>query len=397
MSSETVTSRTDHLEKIRPARAHPLLDYLTVVNKEARDHAETRLSRLFPPASLDAIGGYFQNKGLFRRVSSPSVEHRNYGILEALLDDITSVPSIFSTSATDSLNLKIWYPPGQSSFKMLPLEAGSSAIMANPVEMYTMIKYGASVEVRQMDRHLIQFTPVVDDVAALTRADVYAKLFLAGGSTSANGSHSDNTDVLALLLAGEKYFWVQSPESGAIGRNDASLRPGDAVRVPRGWRHLVVPSGAPSALLSFGLMRIGDWAFRGSVPSHLGYSGYPTSAMSYSVALRSHIPQRSLAGDGENCLFSRCPGGIVLLEQPPLGEVIMVAASGSVFSLTNKAVAILAETHRLAGRPLCDVASAAAVKVQTAREICRELARHGLLTSLPASKVVRDYSLLVDM
>jgi hypothetical protein len=130
----------------------------------------------------------------------------------------------------------------------VPVELDSDSYMLDPCLLKECVAAGGSVELRQFDRLCPKWAEVADDMAMVSGADVYLKLFLAGGGWSANGWHNDSTDVLSTTLFGSKRFQISPPSDASVASVDHTIEPGDTVRAPwhrRAW--LGAPTGLSAA------------------------------------------------------------------------------------------------------------------------------------------------------
>ncbi|MGK4579632.1 cupin domain-containing protein [Kitasatospora sp. HPMI-4] len=212
---------------------------------------------------------------------------------------------------------------------------------------------GITLGIRQFDRWSTQLAELVDDIVAVSGADVFTKLFISAGTTSVTGWHSDRQDVIALMLWGNKRFQLGdwgTPEGGPPNKVvlDEVLHQGDSLLFPEGHPHQAIPLGDDSGLLSIALLRRHNWISRNQIPSHLGVAEHPPSDAAYRRLLRSRIrpaaQQPELTGGSH--LRSLVPGGIELLSASASGEIIF-AANGGVFAANTEAVTLLAAIHSM--------------------------------------------------
>ncbi len=350
-----------------PTRNLPVLDPpardLPALDPPARDRPALDLPALDPPA-LDL----------------PAMD------LPAFLERLCCAPRVVhaldgGTAAQVELRTREGASDG-TPFGSQP-EPESAQVVFSPSRLARALDDGLSLGVRQFDRQFPEWTPVIDDVAAVTGADVFTKLFLAGGDETRTDWHRDHSDVIATMLSGAKHFAV-APASATDGESpavevEAELRPGRVLLMPRSRLHCVTPLGSASALLSIGVMRHADWIFRGIPPTHLGFRGYPRSASVFRLMLRSHIPvaARARTWDRERSWRSRIPGGLVVLSESAAGAEI--ACQGVRRRCSPDALRVLLAVHA------CGVKSSAAVAAETLLE---EPACNRLLGELAESELI---------
>ncbi|GLV88640.1 hypothetical protein Slala04_00940 [Streptomyces lavendulae subsp. lavendulae] len=246
---------------------------------------------------------------------------------------------------------------------------------------------GVTLGVRQFDRWSAALAALIDDVVAVSGADVFTKLFISAGTTSVTGWHSDRQDVIALMLWGSKRFQLggwDTPEGGPASRivlNEV-LKPGDSLLFPEGHPHQAVPLGDDSGLLSIALLRHHNWISRNQVPAHLGVAEFPPNEGTYRRLLRSRLPLSAESvrlTDGTQ-LRTRIPGGIELLGATPDGQVAFAAADG-VFAASPDSVDLLASVH--ASFPIRLDEAARPGEQQAAADRGRSLIEMGLVVAGP--------------
>jgi hypothetical protein len=269
-----------------------------------------------------------------------------------------------------------------------PVEPGTDVVLPDPARLLDLAEGGASVEVRLLDRQCPEWAPLADDLVTVTGADVFMKLFVSGGGESVNGWHTDGSDVLVTVPWGAKGFAVQRPERSGEVVVDATLRPGDGLRLPRSWAHCATSADEVSMLVSIGLMRAGDWPYRQIPPTHLGFAGYPRSVDAYRAALRSHTPPTSaLRQRGDDEWFrTRAPGGIQVVDED--GGGARLVAGGQLYRASEQVVRVLATIHgeRADGEDI-DLARADGPRVD-------ELVSHGLVRVVPTERWVPSLAAL---
>ncbi|MCX4529317.1 cupin domain-containing protein [Streptomyces sp. NBC_01551] len=231
------------------------------------------------------------------------------------------------------------------------LEPDSDTFQMDIHRVRRALNEGVTLGIRQFDRWSPALASLMDDIVAVSGADVFTKLFISAGATSVTGWHSDRQDVIALMLWGSKRFQLgdwDTPEGGPASRIvlDEVLKPGDCLLFPEGHPHQAVPLGDDSGLLSIALLRRHNWISRDQVPTHLGVSEFPPSEVTYRRLLRSRLPLATesphLADSTQ--LRTRIPGGVELLGSTPDGQVAF-AAAGGVFAASPDTTALLASVH----------------------------------------------------
>ncbi|MEU5388855.1 JmjC domain-containing protein [Kitasatospora cineracea] len=247
---------------------------------------------------------------------------------------------------------------------------------------------GVTLGVRQFDRWSPQLAELSDDLVAVSGADVFTKLFISAGTTSVTGWHSDQQDVIALMLWGSKQFQLgdwDTPEGGPPNQivEDAVLNPGDCLLFPERHPHQAIPVGDDSGLLSIALLRHHNWIARDQVPAHLGVNDFPPSEELYRHLLRSRLRLCPDPGQltGKTLLRTRVPGGAKLLGTAGNGQLLLSAA-GSVHSATHEAVTVLARVHE--AFPITVDEATSAMDPKAAEEAVAALLRTGLIAQLPS-------------
>ncbi|MER6447235.1 hypothetical protein DEJ51_29245 [Streptomyces venezuelae] len=268
------------------------------------------------------------------------------------------------------------------------LEPDSDTFQMDIHRVRRALESGVTLGVRQFDRWYGALAALMDDVVAVSGADVFTKLFISAGTTSVTGWHSDRQDVIALMLWGSKRFQLGSwdtPEGGPASRIvlDEVLKPGDCLLFPEGHPHQAVPLGDDSGLLSIALLRHHNWISRNQVPAHLGVAEFPPNEGTYRRLLRSRLPLAAdpvQPTDGTH-LRTRIPGGIELLGTTPDGRVAF-AAAGGVFAADPGTVGLLAAVHMSFPVGLAEAAARSGER-QASVERCRSLIEAGLVIALP--------------
>lgn len=231
------------------------------------------------------------------------------------------------------------------------LEPDSDTFQMDIHRVRRALNEGVTLGIRQFDRWSPALASLMDDIVAVSGADVFTKLFISAGTTSVTGWHSDRQDVIALMLWGSKRFQLgdwDTPEGGPASRIvlDEVLKPGDCLLFPEGHPHQAVPLGDDSGLLSIALLRHHNWISRDQVPTHLGVSEFPPSEVTYRRLLRSRLPLPSESPHltDSTRLRTRIPGGVELLGSTLDGQVAF-AAAGGVFAARPDTTALLAAVH----------------------------------------------------
>ncbi len=324
----------------------PLADHVASATAAAVELARRRLATRFTAETTHAMGRYFD----MPRVHRWSGMARPMLTAVDLLADVCSSPRTVAVGEKAAgLQVELRSPDGAVGREDLgdPIEPGADVLQLVPDRVRTAALRNASVEVRQFDRQCPSWGPLADDVAAVSGADLFVKLFMAGGERSVNGWHRDGSDVVAMVLVGSKRFSVaeQNDDEGVRPVVDEVLHPGDAVLLPRGRPHCATPTEDFSALLSLGLMRVGDWPYRQVPPTHLGFRNYPRSAETYRLCLRPHsaaTPEAASEPAGRE-LRTRLPGGIAVVDGDR--DVVTFVAAGSVYVGEERALRLLAAVH----------------------------------------------------
>ncbi|MGH3328109.1 MAG: JmjC domain-containing protein [Streptomycetales bacterium] len=358
----------------------PLAREVAAANAAAVAHSRTRLSARLPGDALAAADRYFERPS----VAGWPPQARPALAADELFRLVCATPR--SATVRDKADgLQIELRSLDETFELEDLghrvEPDSDVLMLSSMRLAAAAARNTSIELRQFDRQCPSWAPFADDLAAVTGADVYLKLFIADGNRSVNGWHRDSSDVLVTMLHGEKRFATADAEAGEPDTDpepevDALLRPGDALRLPRSMLHCATPSGGLSALLSMGLMRVADWPYRQIPPIHLGFRDYPRSAAAYRLCLRPHTPAATAKGEGRP-LRSRAPGGIALLDTR--GEQARVVTAGTVYEASTAEVRVLATVHGGNGLAEAEVAARTGLPVAQCAGAMEALVRQGLL------------------
>lgn len=361
----------------------PLAGEMAAAVLVAVDHARARLAARLPAAALDSAYQYFE---------APSMRVWDGGERPELASadlfaELCAVPR--SVSVRDkAAGLQLELRSLNEAFEMEalgdPVEPGSDVLVLSPARLAAAAARNTSIELRQFDRQCPAWAPFADDLAAVTGADIFLKLFVADGNRSVNGWHRDASDVLVTLIHGAKRFEIAAstpaePDEEPKPVIDAVLRVGDALRLPRAMLHRATPDGDLSALLSIGLMRVGDWPFRQVPPTHLGFRDYPRSARAYRLCLRSHVPPTPSArwDPMTTPLRTRVPGGIAVLDIR--GTEVSFVTAGTVYEATEPLVRILGRIHAADGISASDVAEATGIPKSSCISVIDELLAQSLI------------------
>jgi hypothetical protein len=362
---------------------HPLAHEVADAVATAVDNARARLASRLPHDALDSLGQYF---------SAPTVHAWNAGERPELADadlfaELCALPrSVTVRDKAAGLQLELRTLDEEFEVEALgdPVEPGSDVLMLSPTRLTAAAAKNTSIELRQFDRQCVDWAPFADDLATVTGADVFLKLFVADGNRSVNGWHRDASDVLVTLLHGAKRFAVatsepEEPDAEPKPVVDVVLRAGDLLRLPRAMLHCATPDGDLSALLSMGLMRVADWPLRQVPPTHLGFHEYPRSAGVYQLCLRAHVPPTPSANWDPTTatLRTRIPGGISILEIHS-DEVSFIAA-GSVYEANEQTIRILGRIHTTDGISAAELAGAIGIPEPVCISVINEFLEHGLV------------------
>ncbi len=365
--------------RIQPDEATSLARIIAAANESARAKARSRLRAHFPDAAISALATYFPSPQVFRREDRAQGKHWP---LQRLIDAFCTRTHDFQIGEK-AKGMQICVLPGRDPITLemlgVPVEPDSSLCRPDPKGLLAAAAANASIEVRVFDRHLDAWAATADDIAAVSGADVFMKLFIAGGERSVNDWHRDTSDVLVTILDGRKRFEVgtnESTDEAPVDEVDAVLGPGDVLLLPRARLHNATPVGEVSALLSIGLMRMADWTYRSVSPTHLGLVN-PISPRLYRLALLAHSAPNREAVSGEERLVSRIPGGLGLVREG--GEVITFLACGRIWKSTQDIVEQLSRYHASDGLTPIQLAQSTGRDREDCLAVANELARAGLI------------------
>jgi hypothetical protein len=366
--------------------AGPLAARVAAAEGAAVKGAVRRLERWMSPEAVQHLPHYFRETVIDGSDAFPALDPDFE--LPAFIEELAVLPrSVYSPrlGAGAQIELRTLDGPSDGTPYGACVEPDSPAILLSPTLLTQALDAGLSVGIRQFDRQFIRWAPVADDLTTVAKADIFCKLFVAGGSASVTDWHRDRSDILVTMLSGFKHFAIApaSARDGAVPEPEvvAELRPGWVLQMPRARLHCATPSGDVSALLTISIMRHGDWAFAGAVPTHLGYASVPTTARTYGLALRSHLPMSlpAAASDPDRCWRSRAPGGLAVLDERQ-GEAD-IAAQGQVFRLSADVLAVLEVVHAHGPISACEVRERVASDADSCEAALAMLAARGLVTA----------------
>jgi hypothetical protein len=336
--------------KIASRSSSRLAELVDNANMSARESAAKRLRALIPVTAIEALPRYFEHSMHYEATCCGNAAENRW-TTDRLVHRLCMRPqTLVVGKKAQGLQIGISGNGivGNPTVFGMQVEPDSDVFLLDPSSIFAAAMQNASVEVRLLDRHNSDWASVADDIVAVSGADVFLKLFVAGGAVSVNDWHRDASDVLAVLLDGTKLFEVASADSTDHSRSitvSALMRPGDTLLLPRGRLHKATPTGEISSLLSIGLMRCGDWFYRGAPPTHLGLNN-PRSPLLYRLMLHPRSPPTWGPGrDRLRTLYrSRIPGGIGLTESG--GPGLRFLAGGKLWASDTDALELLAEIHR---------------------------------------------------
>lgn len=261
-----------------------------------------------------------------------------------------------------------------------PLEPDADRVLLHVQRVLAAVHDGVTLGVRHLDRSCLALGDLCNDLAAVSGADAFTKLFVSAGQESVTGWHQDPQDVLVLMLWGKKRFQVAQPGADP-GQStpftlaiDVDLREGDCLLLPKARMHRAVPLGDWSGLMSIALLRHEDWLERGCVPAHLGTDTFPSSGDAFRLLLRSrYAPLNAAAESLDRLVRTRSPGGIrpVAADGP---ESLLALCGGRLYRLDHEAFTVLADIHALGPIPLRNVLGS-----PTALPLANQLAAEGLV------------------
>lgn len=375
-----------HGGRVASTEGEGLEGVVASANSAGLAHARRRLAARLPAAAIAGARQYFPEA----KVDSWDGGERPDIAADELFADICSSPrSVAVGEKADGLQLELRTLGQALTISELgdQVEPGSNIALLSPERLRHAAMKNASIELRQFDRQCPSWALFADDVAAVSGADVFLKLFVADGHRSVNGWHRDRSDVLVTVVHGAKGFAVADVDAGDTQGEertvvDAILRPGDALVLPRARLHCATPAGELSALLSIGLMRSGDWPYRQVPPTHLGFREYPRSTTAYRLCLRSHLPATPSRAEGPHVatVRTRLPGGIALLAAG--GAAVTFVAAGMVYEASEAVVRALACIHATDGTSSVDVAAAVGLSADRSLAILAALVSEGLVSRM---------------
>jgi len=354
--------------------------------EQARRRASARLSKWLPADLMPEFGAYFTETAFRPAGTLPNGVPRFD--IDDVLNRLCAVPRAVAVAGgagapAAQVELRTTAGPTDGAYLGDRPEPESPRILFSPSRLQEALDRGLSLGIRQFDWQFREWAPIVDDIATVTGSDIFTKLFLAGGDESVTDWHRDQSDVVVTVLAGAKRFEV----APATAREEeptvevvAELRPGSGLLLPRSRLHCATPLGRTSALLSIGVMRHGDWAFRSVAPTHLGFETYPRSPALYRLMLRSHVPAALPAPDraAPRGWRGRFPGGIVVTRASR--EEVEVVAAGTRFAASVPAVRALLAVHASGVADIEELGAVAGLDEAACRDLMATLARADLVT-----------------
>jgi len=369
----------DRLE-VRDRTAGPIERVVDEANRRAVQSAKNRIALRLPKAAVDSLEDYFVAPAVYEWPAAVEARPRS-SILSLLRELCSKVHSVAFNSKARGLQIGVLGGETTLDPKCFGDEAepGSDLFVLSAEALLAAAKANASVEIRLFDRQIVSWADLADDLATVAGADIFMKAFVAGGHKSVNRWHRDTSDVLVTMLDGKKRFEVgtfDSPDHSPIDELDVTLAPGDALLLPRSRLHNVTPAGEVSALLSIGLMRYGDWSYRGATPSHLGLTN-PRSVLQYRLALRPHVPASFTTVETTTVCQTRMPGGIGVIEQ--VGEKLRFVAAGKMFETTTDVLRCLSVIHGSGGTTVDEVAAQCGRSPVRCARLIRDLVAVGLV------------------
>lgn len=112
-----------------------------------------------------------------------------------------------------------------------------------------------------------EWWPLLEDIERALGALVQVNLYLTNGSHPGFGPHWDDHEVLVIQVEGSKIWQFHAPvdlspvrpltgpDVGDLAGDPIRIEAGQAIWVPRGWGHTVLPLDCPSTHLTFGIHR----------------------------------------------------------------------------------------------------------------------------------------------
>jgi hypothetical protein len=356
--------------------------------ERARTSAAERLKSWLPAPVVESLGGYFEDAAVHRHphpiaAATPTFELDSF--LYRLCGTPRTVYSVGGESGAAQVELRTLHGPNDGAEFGAQTEPGSPRILFSPSRLAQALSEGLSLGVRQFDRQFNEWAPIIDDVAAVSGGDIFTKLFVAGGKESVTDWHRDQSDVVVTMLSGTKQFDVAPATAGddddwsiEVG---AKLRSDTALLLPRSRAHCATPTGDTSALLSIGIMRHADWAFRSVVPTHLGFTSPPRSTTAYRLMLRPHTPATPVSRDinAAQRWRSRMPGGMLVTYEA--GDSAEIVALGLRLHLRRAAARALFEIHGAGVKSTGEIAQSGSISASTCEEVLRSLVAAELIAA----------------
>lgn len=163
----------------------------------------------------------------------------------------------------------------------------------------TLLGHGATLVIDFIDDIWPSIRRVADAVAEAIPARASINLYASWGTESGFKLHADSHDVIVLQLAGNKQWTIHGPtrinplegdnfEPPLTGQKPAwsgVLGDGDVLYIPRGWPHIVAPTGQPSLHLTIGLTQ----------PTGSGFLRWLAQELDKEPEVRATIPQSNEA------------------------------------------------------------------------------------------------------
>ncbi|MER7707258.1 cupin domain-containing protein [Kitasatospora sp. NPDC097605] len=159
------------------------------------------------------------------------------------------------------------YLPADTYTRPVTLRPGVTQHRIDPAAFYERLTAGATLVLDAVDHLHPGLHHFAAGLEAQLRTNVTVSAYASIQPDPSFGQHWDDHAVLVLQLAGTKRWTIHGPtlpNPTAATRSlaprpdgdeelDLTLRPGDALYVPRGWWHLVSASNGPSLHLTCGL------------------------------------------------------------------------------------------------------------------------------------------------
>jgi len=251
--------------------------------------------------------------------------------------------------------------------------------------IHRVVSAGASLVVGHIDEHNYALRRLCESLEYILMTRVWANCYIASGTGSAFGSHSDNHDAIILQLAGRKRWTVHRREdtatvSGAMSKLSVLMTPGCCLAIPAGTDHEVEAIGEFSMHLTFGFVPVAGLADELAHASVLLGVNAPSPE---SVDIRdylAHLPDRR-SGSSFPCAVSGSVGPDARIRWasrlPPtitsVGEQILVVTRGRKFrfaSRTGPVLRALAEGREFSWGALLERSTLAAEELRAFVKFC---------------------------